>query len=147
MTQPWIPAALALLLFLVLAPPARADDAPVVVRLRSGEEVRGTLLGFGERVFKVQVGERVESIAEADVAGLSFPEPAPKALHTPVHRPPEEVTAKPFPGGVEVTWASSRENEYVVVTAYEVLRCSRSGEVLEVVARLEPTATRWVDCS
>ncbi len=64
-----------LVLVLGLAGPVLAGEEPVVVELRSGERVEGVLLGFGERVYRIDVGGALREIREADVRRIEFVEP------------------------------------------------------------------------
>ena len=111
----------ALLLGLIVCGVARADDPQVRVRLRTGEEVQGTLLGFTGGQFRVRTGEGERVLAEADVLEVRV-EPGEAGPRYRARHEPPTLTAEGEVGGIRLRWRCSPENTHVVVKAVIVER-------------------------
>lgn len=104
----------ALLLGLIVCGVARADDPQVRVRLRTGEEVQGALLGFTGGQFRVRTGEGERVLAEADVLEVRVESGDPGPRFQARHEPPT-LTGEGEVGGIRLRWEASPESMYVVV--------------------------------
>jgi tetratricopeptide (TPR) repeat protein len=133
---------------------AFADEGRVTVRLKDGKRVEGRLLGFGERSFRVEVDGRVEEIREGDVLRIEFvPEVAaePSVAVTPasseikpVHAPPQELeVTTEVPGRLQLDWASSYEDEFVLPARYEIWQQLRGGDWVRVAVRDAVSISHW----
>jgi hypothetical protein len=116
-----------LVLALALAGSAHGQEAGprVRVKLREGQPVEGTLLGFEGGRFRLKVDGRERTIDEAAVDEVELLRPAPQ--YRPVHAAPvlTAVDALGEPGKVCVRWSGTGDSEFVVV--YPEVWC-RAGE-------------------
>ena len=58
---------------------AEGDEGPITIELRDGGLVKGRLIEFGKRTYRVRVGRNVVEISEKEVKRLEFQSPGGKA--------------------------------------------------------------------